>query len=371
MRVLMTADAVGGVWTYAMEVCKQLAKHDVCIVLATMGPRPSKLQRTQAEQIPKLQLHTADYKLEWMENPWADVERAGDWLLNIAARNGIDLVHLNGYVHAALPWRKPVVVVAHSCVYSWWQAVHGVPPPPHWERYRTMLQLGLNCAGAIVAPTQAFLEQLRQHHQTMRPSRVIHNARSPGLYSVDDCHSERAGKEPVVFACGRLWDEAKDMRVLDRAAEGLPWPVYVAGSDDSPDGTRFRATVLHSLGWRPPEQIAAWLKRSAVFVHPARYEPFGLSVLEAAHAGCALVLSDIPSLRELWYDAAVFVNPADAAALHAALRGLICDPARRRAFGTKARQRAMQFSPERMGEEYLSLYRALSNSMSARASAVA
>ncbi len=31
---------------------------------------------------------------------------------------------------------------------------------------------------------------------------------------------------------------------------------------------------------------------------PARYEPFGLSVLEAALSGCALVLGDIPSLRE-------------------------------------------------------------------------
>ena len=39
----------------------------------------------------------------------------------------------------------------------------------------------------------------------------------------------------------------------------------------------------------------------------ARYEPFGLAVLEAAQAGMRLVLSDIPSFRELWDGAATFV----------------------------------------------------------------
>jgi hypothetical protein len=40
MKVLMTADAVGGVWTYALELSGALARHDIEVVLATMGPLP-------------------------------------------------------------------------------------------------------------------------------------------------------------------------------------------------------------------------------------------------------------------------------------------------------------------------------------------
>ena len=59
--------------------------------------------------------------------------------------------------------------------------------------------------------------------------------------------------------------------------------------------------------------------RAAIYALPARYEPFGLSALEAALSGCALVLGDIPSLREVWGDAAVFVPPDDAGGLRDAL----------------------------------------------------
>ena len=67
------------------------------------------------------------------------------------------------------------------------------------------------------------------------------------------------------------------------------------------------------------------IARAAIYALPAHYEPFGLSILEAAMSGCALVLGDIPSLREIWGDAAVFVHPdnrdAVARCLAAADRG--------------------------------------------------
>src|SRR5690625_7216151 len=40
-------------------------------------------------------------------------------------------------------------------------------------------------------------------------------------------------------------------------------------------------------------EVFTWLRQASVFVMPSRYEPFGLSVLEAALSGCALILSDI------------------------------------------------------------------------------
>jgi glycosyltransferase involved in cell wall biosynthesis len=101
------------------------------------------------------------------------------------------------------------------------------------------------------------------------------------------------------------------------------------------------------------------MARAAVYALPARYEPFGLSVLEAALAGCALVLGDIPSLREVWGDAALFVHPDDGEGLAEALQGLMANPAERERRAALARARALTFTPRRMAEAYLELYAAL------------
>jgi glycosyltransferase involved in cell wall biosynthesis len=78
--------------------------------------------------------------------------------------------------------------------------------------------------------------------------------------------------------------------------------------------------------------------------------------LEAALQGCALVLSDVPTLRELWEGAAVFVPPRDAEAWRTALRMLLDETPRRRRLAEAARARAGSFRPERQAEEMLRVY---------------
>src|SRR3954451_3897637 len=92
-RILMTTDAVGGVWTYAMQLAKSLAPYDIEITLATMGPPPSEPQREEAARIENLSLIASDYKLEWMDEPWTDVAQAGRWLLNLEQQVSPDMVH--------------------------------------------------------------------------------------------------------------------------------------------------------------------------------------------------------------------------------------------------------------------------------------
>jgi glycosyltransferase involved in cell wall biosynthesis len=115
--------------------------------------------------------------------------------------------------------------------------------------------------------------------------------------------------------------------------------------------------LLH-VGQLPPEGVADFMARAMVFALPALYEPFGLTPLEAAQADCALVLGDIPSLREIWGEAALYVPPRDAGALAQALDRLMSDAALREAYAELARTRAAQFTPERMTAEYLDAYRA-------------
>jgi glycogen(starch) synthase len=348
-RVLMTADTVGGVWTYALELTRALAAHGTSVDLATMGAPLTAAQRAEAAAARNLRVFESPFLLEWMEEPWEDVARAGEWLLSLEDHLRPDLVHLNGYVHGALPWRAPALVVGHSCVLSWWRGVHGCAAPSAWDRYATEVRAGLAGADAVVAPTVAMLASLQEHYGPLPPAAVIPNGRRHDAFVP-------AVKEYFVFSAGRLWDEAKNLAALDVAAEGLRWPVLAAGEDTRPQGGTVRAGSLRMLGRLGGEEIGQWLGRAAIYALPARYEPFGLSALEAALAGCALVLGDIPSLREVWGETACFVSPGDPKALRRVLDELIDDEARRRELADRARRRALELTPERMARLYGLVY---------------
>jgi glycogen synthase len=318
-------------------------------VLATLGPSPSPAQREEAARSAVAALHSDDGLLEWMEEPWEDLERSGRWLLDLHDELRPDVVHLNGYAHAVLPWHAPLLVVGHSCVLSWFSAVKGHEPPAQWDRYAAAVRAGLARADLVVAPTRSMLRQLERRYALACEREVIPNGRRPS--GVD------RPKEPFVFAAGRLWDEAKNLATLDRVAPRLPWPVFAAGPLD-PGG---RPEHIRELGALSRSDTDEWLARATIFALPARYEPFGLAALEAALAGCALVLGDIPSLREVWEDTALFVDPDDDDALTAAVTLLVEEPQLRSALAERATRRARDFTPARMGAAYAAAYRRLAN----------
>ena len=351
-RVLMSADCVGGVWIYALELARALGARGLEVGLASMGAPLSREQRLAAWHTPGVELFESAYKLEWMEDPWDEVEAAGEWLLAIAADFKPDVVHLNGYAHGDLPWGAPTLVVGHSCVYSWWRSVHGQLPPAEWQRYRERVTRGLLAADRVVAPTAAMLSALERHYGPLPRKQVIANCREASAFPPGE-------KQSFVLAAGRLWDEAKNIRALASIADRLPWPVYVAGEHRHPDGGKASFPGVKPLGRLSPRQMAPYFAAAAIYTLPARYEPFGHSALEAALAGCALVLGDVESLREVWGEAAIYVPPDDPEALASAIGGLAADGARRRVMTEAARGRALRYSPEATARAYMGAYSAI------------
>jgi glycogen synthase len=354
-RVLMSADTVGGVWTYAIELARALGEQDVEVALATMGAPLTAQQQAEVRALPRLQALESAFKLEWMDDPWDDVDGAGEWLLDLERDVAPDIVHLNTMAHGSLPFRAPKLVAGHSCVLSWWQAVYQEPAPAAWDCYRQRIERGLRGAQIVAAPSASMLEALDRRYGPL-PTRVhIPNGRDPNRFQPRE-------KENLILTAGRLWDQAKNAAALDEAASSLPWPVYAAGSHEPPG---FRH--ITPLGFQAQDSLADWMGRAAIFALPARYEPFGLSALEAALAGCALVLGDIPSLREIWGAAAVYVPPADTRALAGVLELLIEDESLRRDFAGRARARALEYSSERMANRYLAAYALACSATSSRA----
>jgi glycosyltransferase involved in cell wall biosynthesis len=347
LSVLMTTDAVGGVWRYSIDLCRELARLGTRIVLVCLGPAPTAAQRNEADGISPLTLLECGEALEWMPEPWEGVDRAGHLLLALERTLQPDVVHLNGFCHATLQFRAPKLVVGHSCVLSWWEAVERRPVPAEYQQYRLRVGRGLAAADAVAAPSGAMLDCLRRLYGLAHGHVIYNGSRQP---------SPPAGaplaKEPIVLCVGRLWDRAKNIELLADAARDIRWPVFVAGAGEAPQ-------PLQPLGVLSADETTAWMERASIYALPARYEPFGLSILEAAVRGAALVLGDVPSLREVWGDAALYVSPDDPRALSSAVERLTWDDALRASMARRAVERGSRFTLARQTRRYRAAYRHL------------
>lgn len=341
--ILLTADVVGGVWRYAIELAAGLAAHGTGTILAVMGPSPGPAQRAEAERVPGLMLLDTGLPLDWMAPDPAALDAARTALRALATRLGARSVHLHApALVGSEPWPVPVITVAHSCVASWWGTVRGGPLPPDLAWRAAATGEGLRRATLAVAPTQAFAAMLRAAYGVMRIE-VVRNGRVPVPHALP--------RRRAVLAAGRLWDEGKGIAALDHVASELDAPVAAAGPVQGPGGVA-RFPHLTLLGTLDESGMAQARSEATVFAAPARYEPFGLAVLEAAQAGQALVLSDIPTFRELWEGAALFASEAT---LAGTLRRALGDPAR---LAAAARHRARDYTREAMATCTLALHEA-------------
>jgi glycosyltransferase involved in cell wall biosynthesis len=353
LRILVTADAVGGVWQYSMELAAGLSRLGIQTVLAVMGPPPTGEQSAAAAEIPGLELVDTGLALDWLADDGEALRRAGDAVRELAFERKVDLVQLNTPALAAQArFEVPVVAVQHSCVATWWAAVQGTELPQDFAWRTALVRAGLHAADLVVTPTAAFGEAVRRQYQLPEAPRTVHNGRTP-------LDMPQGAPHDFVFTAGRLWDEGKNLGTIDAAAAGVAVPIHAAGPLKGPNGAEVMFDNIHCLGTLSEAALARWLAARPVFVSAALYEPFGLAVLEAAAAGCPLILSDIPTFRELWDDVALFVPARDEAGFTRAIANLVGDDFERAVMGRAARERAARFTADAMAAQMATLYRSL------------
>lgn len=352
MKILMTTDNIGGVWTYAINMARGLKKYGVEVVLAVIG---NKLTPYQKEELQDIRYRHFVAKQEWMENPWENVYATGKWLKHFSDIENPDILHLNSYTLGCLDWQVPVVVTLHSCVLSWWEAVKKEPAPGSWSTYHEHVKAGIQSATVVTAPSRFMMEAAEKHYGPFRKKIVIYNGMDISRY-------RRGEKENIIFSMGRIWDEAKNIGLLIDAARHIPWPVYIAGDNEGYDKDSLPPNVSF-LGQLSRQEIAGWLSKSWLYVLPARYEPFGYSFLEAALSGCVLVGGDISSLHEIWKDRMIYTSTSDPFQLAGHIASLFENTWQLNYLSRKSHLYALQaYNNEEMLGGYNKLYRSLEKS---------
>ena len=359
MRILVTADVLGGVWTYTRELVTGLSLHGVKVTLVSFGGIPTPQQTQWMEGLLGLDYRPTAFKLEWMQDSEADLAASQVYLEDVIRETNPDLLHFNQVYYGALEWDIPRIVVAHSDVVSWWVAVHKQEPPDSaWTRwYRRTVTRGVAAATAVVAPSRWMLDQVSHYYAKPQNPVVVYNGRTPALFN------PHVAKEDLIVTIGRLWDEGKNAALLIQRE--MPARVCIVGSDRHPEslGHAFQETRPAGVRFEPQQdekQLRDLLSRAGIYAATSCYEPFGLAPVEAALSRCAIVASDIPPLRELWDGAALFFHNKDAGSLYEALERLVKDPELRQTLGGLALNRAQKkFSSSRMVADYLDLYKTM------------
>ncbi len=349
MRVLLTTDTIGGVWTFTRELTHHLLGMGHQVALVSFGRMPDSDQAAwiAGQQSRRNFLFEASaLPLEWMEGN--EIAMEGEAVLQQMAQVfAPDVLHSSQFCFGSLRLAQATVVTAHSDVLGWAEAcVPGDLPDSAWLRqYKRLVQSGLEGADAVVAPTGWMLNALARNFDLPPVQQVILNGRD-----IDGGHTEQRKLQAVT--AGRLWDAAKGLSVLDGIA--TPVPIVVAGDAQGEGSEAKRHEGVLYAGKLAERDLLALFRQSSLYLATSIYEPFGLAPLEAALCGCAVVARDLPSLREVWGDAALYFT--DQASLSQWLRSLHDDPAMLLAARGRSSQRALQLSSRRMAESYVALY---------------
>ena len=356
MRILLTTDTIGGVWTFTKELTTELLKRGHAVALVSFGRQPSHEQQAWCAGLhlahgDNFQVTASNAPLEWMEKNEFVFSQGAGVLSHVARQFRPDLLHSNQFCFGAMSLDIPKLITAHSDVLSWASACRprGLDNS-HWLRqYRSLVTHGLHACEAVVTPTRWMANTLAQHYSGMPGCYVVMNGRN---LSAPACHM-RAVQAVTV---GRLWDEAKGVGML--RAVNSPIPIYVAG--ERQHGTSVAPKQLGRsilLGALSEQSLVSLFARSSIYIATSIYEPFGLAPLEAALCGCAVVANDIPSLREVWGDAALYFNGPRS--LSTVLHQLNRNPGELSMLRQQSFLRASELTAERMTNGYEQMYRAL------------
>jgi glycosyltransferase involved in cell wall biosynthesis len=351
MRVLITTDTVGGVWRFVQELASGLLEAGDSVALISFGSTPSAAQCAECLQLAAqwggaFRYTPSDLPLEWMQENELCFEAGSAVICQVAEQFGPELLHANQYCFGAVELDIPRVVTAHSDVLSWARACRGALEETPWlSRYCALVQRGLSGANVVTAPTRWMLDALGEGFSLACESCVIPNGRR--------IHEVPATRRRLqVVTAGRLWDEAKDVALLENVCS--PMPLMVAGATEHDGSAPVRLRGVKHLGALTEQELLRIFSESAVYACTSRYEPFGLAPLEAALCGCAVVARRIEPMEEVWSDAALYFR--DARELSELLTWLYDDRKSLHRAQERAFTRASLYTREAMTATYRSLY---------------
>ncbi|NSL54033.1 glycosyltransferase family 4 protein [Uliginosibacterium aquaticum] len=346
-HLLEPGNRISGISNYLFSLLKAMIREDrFHIVLLTCWQR---------EQLPA-EIRNSTIVVE--EHPFIasqplNILRQNVLLHGRVRRYRADLVFNSNPVGGVLT-TAPKIFVAHDLYFD-------VSPASYKWHHRLWWNLFFPLAGRSSAAVLCVSANTQRDVQRFHPSfagktRVVLEApclevsttafRAPDRYGLFVANvSPNKGAHTLVEAMTLL------------AREGCPLPVHHVGSDDQGRFPAYAAKIEgggvfpESLGYVSAPRLSELYASARYLAFPSHYEGFGLPVLEAQCHGLPVIASDIPVLREVAGEGALYFPVGDANALAHCMKTLHDDDALFADLSRKARVNASRFSWQKAASE--------------------
>lgn len=278
----------------------------------------------------------------WARAEWPPVERL---------TGAIDVFHATNFVLPPLRRARGVVTIHDLAFLRLTDTVTAAS-----ARYRDLVPRSLRRAAAVITPSEAVAEQVREAYAPTAPVVAIPHGVDPAWSTAqplaDPLRKALGLPSTYLLFVGTL-EPRKDVATLLAAHRLLPDapPLVLVGPPGW--GAQVDVTGCVTPGYLEQDVLQQVVAGAAALVLPSRDEGFGLPLLEALAAGTPVVASDLPVLREVGGDAVAYAAVGDAESFAAAIAAVLADP------GDQAvrRDRAAPFTWERTAELTRSVYR--------------
>lgn len=293
----------------------------------------------------------------WTRSGWAGPDRvAGD----------VDLLHATSVV--VPPSRLPLVVTVHDLAFTDARSGFGYRARSLFERgWRRTTER----AAAVIVPSRATADRLVAAGLASTPIHVVAEGVRADPVSAEQVAAVRGEhrlERPFVLSVATAEPRKNLAGVLSAFAAVAgrhDVDLVLAGADgwgtdldELVAGCGAPAERIRPLGFVSDDVLHALYAGAELLCYPSWSEGFGLPVLEAMVHGTAVVTSSTTATAEVCGDAGVTVDPADQAALDAAVAGLLDDDAARSELGARGRRRAAGFTWDRAAEATAEVYAA-------------
>ncbi len=330
--------------------------------------RDSEKDADLAKEIAKLELGD-NFKIICLKSPnrfWWNL-----WTLpKYLQKNPVDIFHTQYIAPFWLPKKIKLVLTIHDISFNFF--------PQYIKKsdlffLKTLLPRSIRRASKIITVSESERKNIIDYYK-IPPEKVdftYNGVDSEGfswLYSEEEKENVRKkynlpGKFLLYIG---TFQPRKNIPVTIEILKNLDLKLVLAGNQKAHNFDRkideaIEKNNLHDRvifpGWIDEEDKPALLQSAECLVFPSLYEGFGIPVIEAMAAGTTVVCSDIPVLREIAGDAALFCNPKNSEDFARNIQKVLSDKELRKKLTEKGKIQAQKFSWQKTAEKTFEMYK--------------
>ncbi len=195
------------------------------------------------------------------------------------------------------------------------------------------------------------------------PSEKIHviNCSIPSYHTTENDLISDNADEKYILSVSSMDPRKNFIRLVEafNNIEDKSVKLYIIGMQfkafNTPDMEKLNRENVILTGYLDDDSLQTMYKNALFSVYPSLYEGFGIPPLESMSYGCPVIASDIPALREVNGEAAMYANPLDITDMSLKMDLLIRDTELRNKLSEKGREQVAKYSWSKSTRQVLDL----------------